>query len=198
MATLYLAYIIIIVSSKKSPKTNIMKKLLTFSASCVIALILFTAQVSMSSCTKDTVTTDTVTKIVNDTTKILQTIAPTETSLLVEKQWEFDSVYSNYTGPGTGTLVYVRGASNNSIDFDTFWDEFWPDGTVEVFNENGSGEFADFTWGFSPTDTTLIIYPPFPPSRPNYSYTRLLSIDSTHINYYDSTGVARYWLIPKP
>jgi hypothetical protein len=168
-----------------------MKRILSLGTSLLIGTTLFMTQVNMSSCKKDTTT------VVHDTTTVLYIAPPTITSLLIEKQWEFDSAYVNYTGPGTGTLTYARGASNNPVNLDSYWDEFWPDGSCYVFNEGGNNTYAEQPWGLSPTDSTLIIYPPIT-GRAYISYTRLLKIDSTHINYYDSTGGNRYVLILKP
>ena len=107
-----------------------------------------------------------------DTTGIIvfaPTIPPTSQtsilSLFTDKQWIADTVYSNYTGPGTGSLVYV-------------------------FGSNGSGGIAyqPYTWSFINSDSTIYETVGINGS-PTY-IARILKLDSTHLTVYDSTSQA--------
>jgi hypothetical protein len=102
-------------------------KLILSIAGCGLMILVFIAT-NLSSCTKTNTKTvtnyDTV--IVKDT--ITVTAAPSTLSLLTGKQWEFDSVYFYSTGPGSGTLVYARGASNNTDNLDNYFGNYTIEG----------------------------------------------------------------------
>jgi hypothetical protein len=48
------------------------------------------------------------------TNAVIKTRTPSLMELLIGKQWIYDSAYTNYTGPNTGTVVYARRSSNNT------------------------------------------------------------------------------------
>lgn len=156
----------------------------------VLAMLFFT-DLPLSSCTKtQTVTVrDTVSVKVQDTITVAP--KPTIASLLTGIYWETDSAFSNYTGPGTGALVYVRGGSGNSMNLDNYFYTWTTNGFVWAV-ENGT--YFQFDWNFVNGDSNLI--KAYNPSLTDYS--RILSISSSKLVLYDSTG--RYYdaLIPVP
>src|SRR5579872_4143498 len=97
-------------------------------------LLFFLVVIILSSCTKTvtkTVTvTDTVTKTTIDTV-VKYAVNNSVLFLFTGKQWIVDSVFANYTGPATGTLVYARGGSSNTQNYDGNRLVFWPDGTED-------------------------------------------------------------------
>jgi hypothetical protein len=146
-----------------------MKKTITFAALAFIVTII------CLSCKKET-TTVTVTTI--------DTVTVSDTSimgLLTGKQWKLDTAYSGYTTPGSGTLIYARGGSSNSINLDDLREIFWRDGQYDVFDN--AGNYISSTWSFTGIDSSLI------QTIGSYTdYARVLKLDATHLNLYDSTN----------
>jgi hypothetical protein len=106
---------------------------------------------------------------------------PSVMSLLTGKQWKLDSAYSGYTTPGSGTLIYARGGSNNSINVDNLREVFWSDGQYDVFDN--AGNYGSSKWSFTSIDSNLIR------TIGGYTdYARVLKLDATHLNLYDSTN----------
>lgn len=150
----------------------------------IIAVVaIFFSNLSLTSCTKK----ETVT--VQDTVTVAA--KPTTVSLLAGTYWEMDSAISNYTKPGTGTLVYVRGGSGNTLNLDNNF-YTWTSNGVEVAVENGT--YYQFQWNFVNDDSSLLkIY-----SNTITDYARIISISSTRYVEYDSTGSFYDVLIPAP
>ena len=159
-----------------------------------ILFILFVLVVSYS-CTKtvtktNTVTiTDTVTKTLTDTVVNYATNNST-LYLLTERQWIPDSVYFNYTGPNTGTLVYVKGGNNNSQDYSGNQLVFWPDGTEDFFT---AGSYGLFPWSFASTDSTLLLI-----INTASDYARIEKLNTTSLTLYDSTNTSLVFYAIKP
>lgn len=138
----------------------------------------------LPSCTKEKVVTvvdtdtitihDTLRTVFNDTSKL---------GLLTRKQWIIDTVYNNYTGPGTGTLVYARGGANNTYNFDLVRTIYWTGGNIDGYNSIGA--YYPYTWHFNGTDSTsyLINSTSFPTV-----HAKILKLDATHFNVYDSAS----------
>jgi len=128
--------------------------LLTVPALCALLIL---SNLNLSSCTKSNPVTvhDTTVVTVRDTTivkdTITKTIGPSILSMLTGKQWEFDSAYTNYTGPGTGTLIYARGGSSNLQDLDNYYTTYTSDGYLWQV-ENGT--YYSSTWSFINSDST--------------------------------------------
>jgi hypothetical protein len=167
-----------------------MKKL--FSLATAIS-ILWVCQLSFSSCTKtqtNTVTvTDTVTKVVTDTiTK--HVITYPISNLLLGKQWIVDSLYANYTNSNPGTLVYVRGGTNNAQNLDNYIVIMWPDGT-QFFINNGS--YTNYTYTFQNSDSTELLL-----NNPNVDYARIVDLTDNYLTIYDSTNSALSYYVYKP
>src|SRR5436190_16505533 len=82
----------------------------------------------LPSCTKETVKTeiktDTITIRITDTLRTVFTDNST-LGLLTRKQWILDTVLTNYTNPGTGTIVYARGSNNNTFNYDLVRTIYW-------------------------------------------------------------------------
>jgi hypothetical protein len=142
----------------------------------VIMILLFSL-LGSSSCTK----TETKTITVTDNSVL---------HLLTEKQWISDSVYSNYTGPNTGTLVYVRGGNNNTQDLTTVRVIFWKDGAQDFF---WNGAYSQFQWSFTGTDSANILI-----KNPSNDYGRILKLNANYLTIYDSTGSGLAVYIYKP
>lgn len=104
-------------------------------------------------------------------------------TLLTEKQWYFDSVYSNYTKPGTGQVTYARGSSSNIQDLDTAHFIYHGNGTEDLYR---LGHYQ-LSWLFTDTDSTVIYNPPS-----SYNsvpvYQRILKLDTANMSLYDSTN----------
>ena len=123
-------------------------------------------------------------------------VKPSTMSLITAKQWQFDTLYSSYSGPGTGTLQYARGGNANTVDLDDNRSIFWPDGTEDAFGYYNTN-YAMLTWSFTNSDSTLIYYP----ANVYFStpvYQRILKLDATHLTLYDSTGTSLDILVYKP
>lgn len=116
-------------------------------------------------------------------------IIPTSTlGLITAKQWINDTLYSNYTGtPGSGTLVYARGSAGNTYNLDNEVFIYWPDGNADILNPpNSSVDYFSEPWSFIGADSTELFYPATP-MRSFAVYQRILRLDETHFNLYDST-----------
>ena len=107
----------------------------------------------------------------------------TTLSLLAAKQWKYDTLYFHYIGPGTGYVVYARGSNDNIQDWDNNRFVQWPNGTQDVFLNDGS--YLPTTWAYNGSSTAFIS---------SYSSTNahahIISIDSTHQIVVDSTDHA--------
>lgn len=147
-----------------------------------LVVLLFTG-LSLSSCTK----TNKVT--VTDTVTVSPT--PTPLSLLTGTNWETDSAYSNYTAAGTGTLVYTRGGSGNSINLDNNF-YTWTKNGIEYAVENGT--YYQFQWNIVNGDSTLLKMS----SSTITDYARIIRASSTKIAIYDSTAKYLDVLVPAP
>ncbi len=134
----------------------------------ILLFISFTFIASITSCKKNNVTTVTVSD-----NSIL--------GLLTEKQWQFDTLYSNYTGPGTGTVSYARGGIGNTINEDNIRDVYWKDGNADYFDNFGN--YQHDTWRFTNSDSTTINLT-LPASSIDI---RIIKLDATHYTAYDST-----------
>jgi hypothetical protein len=103
--------------------------------------------------------------------------------LLTEKQWYFDSVYSNYTTPGTGQVTYARGSSSNIQNLDTAHFIYHSNGTEDLYK---LGHFQ-LSWSFTGPDSTVIYNPPG-----SYNsvaiYQRIVKLDTANMKLYDSTN----------
>jgi len=137
------------------------------------------AMITGIGCKKDTPVTTTVTP-------------PSVMSLITGKQWQTDTLYYNYTGPGTGTLEYARGGSSNILNYDSDLANFWPDGTENVLD--GSGNYAQWTWSMNSDSTIITLVLP----GPTTIHATVEKLDATHFNYYDATNQALEVLVYKP
>ncbi|HWB91816.1 MAG TPA: hypothetical protein VG605_08195 [Puia sp.] len=160
-----------------------MKKTTPILAIGIALLVFFLANFSLSSCTK----TNTVT--VTDTVTVTPT--PSKLSLLIGTNWETDSAYSNYTTTGTGTLVYVRGRSGNTVNLDNNFYTWTTNGTQYAV-ENGT--YYQFSWSIVNGDSTLLKMS----SSTITDYARILKASSSKITFYDSTAKYLDVLVPAP
>ena len=171
-----------------------MKKIVTIATVQAIFVLLVAANLNLTSCTKSnpvtirdtTYTTVYDTTIVKDTTIIKDTITPGPSilSMFTDKQWEFDSAYTNYTGPGTGTLVYARGATNNVEDLDDIHATFTADGFYWALQGTS---YSSGQWNFTNNDSSTYVV-----NTPTFGadYLRIIKLTDSTFAAYDSTGHA--------
>jgi hypothetical protein len=165
-----------------------MRKIITLSAAPAIFALLVIANLNLSSCTKSNPVTihDTTVVTVHDTTIVQDTItkAPSILSMFTGKQWELDTVYLNYTGPGTGTLVYTRGSSSNTENLDNYYATWTIDGYLWQV-ENGT--YYSSTWSFinSDSSTYKVVSTVY-----GIDYGRITKLDASHLTVYDSIAKA--------
>jgi hypothetical protein len=142
-----------------------MKTIITF------LTVLLLAITTITSCTKDNTSVDT-----------------SVMGYLTQKQWQLDTLYNNYTGPGTGTIVFVRGGSSNTVNLTNVRDIYWPDGTTEYFDN--SGTYSAGTWSITNADSTNL--------TAGSSHGKILKLDATHFNFFDSANNALNIQVYKP
>ena len=161
--------------------------------SCILLFILIVTISCLPSCTKDTTTTiiktDTVTIRKTDTVNIritdtLRTVFTDSSTmgLLTRKQWIIDSAISNYSGPGTGTLLYARGSNNNIYNYDLVRSIFWIGGNEDGFNSIGA--HYSYSWKLTNSDSTALLISSG--GSPVY-HAKILKLDATHLTFFDST-----------
>jgi hypothetical protein len=150
---------------------------------CFLAIVTLS---SLPSCTKEKIVTvidtdtvtirivDTLRTVFNDTSKL---------GLLTRKQWVIDSAYTGYTGPGTGTLIYARGASNNTYNYDLVRSIFWIGGNEDHFNTIGA--HYSLTWYFNSSDSTSLTATS---SQLGTYQAKILKLDATHLTLHDLTN----------
>jgi hypothetical protein len=160
-----------------------MKKVWKLTAGSLAIVIFFAAMTNISSCTKDSIT------IEHDTTTTVITIHDTvpvssQMSLLTGKMWIFDSIYSGYTMPGTGSLIYTLGDNNPTYSNAAFC--YFTNGTEADFNVTGLGTFTILDWSFINADSTEIYYP-ISGTLTIPTYQRILQISPSRMVVYDST-----------
>ena len=142
------------------------------------------ALVNLSSCTKSNTktVTDYDTVVVKDT--ITVTAAPSTMSLLTGKLWEIDSVYTGYTGPGTGTLIYARGSSGNLENLDGYYGTYTSNG---VYWATENSAYLQWQYSFVNSDSTVIKNVS---TTYGTDYGRILKLTSNSFTIYDSTNSA--------
>jgi hypothetical protein len=155
-----------------------MKKLFSLPASSIIAL-LFTFQISTTSCTK----TNTVTKIVTDTvTKVqIDTLQEKDTTLttaiLTANSWK---VQESRGLVGNNYVYYLRGGSSNTESLDNEYITFNSSNTG-TYTDN-SGIQTSFTWNFTDATNTKVIW--------LWNLPTPLTVTWENISYHD--GAIRY------
>jgi hypothetical protein len=127
---------------------------------------------------------------VNHALDVLTSTPPSVPSLLLQKQWQTDTLYYNYTTPGTGTLEYARGASSNLLNFDNSRAIFWDGGGEDVFDN--SGVYQAWSWSLGSSTALTIVTTGGP------VHTTITQLDATHLTYYDATNHALDVLGYKP
>lgn len=159
-----------------------MKSLLTCSLLFIISIVVC----FLPSCTKETITTiiktDTVTIIKTDT---LRTVFndTSRIGLFTRKQWIIDTAISNYSGPGTGTLLYVRGSKNNIYNYDLVRSIFWAGGNEDFFSTDGAA--YSYKWSLSGSDSTALV---ISNSNSTAYRAKIMKLDATHLVVFDSTN----------
>ena len=167
-----------------------MRRIITISTVPVIFAILLIANLNLSSCTKSNPVTvyDTTVVTVHDTTIVKDTITQTAgssiLSMLTGKQWEIDTVYWNYTGPGTGSLEYARGGTGNAEDLDNYYSTYTVDGFFWAM-ENST--YISGQWNFTNNDSSTILVNL---SGIGADYSRIIKLTDSTYTVYDSTNSA--------
>ena len=125
-----------------------LKKKLCFS-SLVIFVVMLTCSYGITSCTKTTIKTDTITVTKTDTLQEKDTTLTT--AILTANPWK--AIYDRAT-VGGNMLFYQRGGTNNTMNLDNEYITFKSDNTG-VYTDN-SGTQATFTWHFTNATNTSI------------------------------------------
>jgi hypothetical protein len=163
-----------------------MKRL--FSLATIVSILLI-CQTTITSCSKTVTKTDTVTKTITDT--VFKNVSNTSlASLLMGRQWIVDSLFNGYTATSKGTLVYSRGAQNNTQNLDNYIVIFWPDGTQFFAN---SGSYFTYTYSFKSADSLNLLI-----NNTKADYARIVELDAKHLTIYDSTNSALSYYDYKP
>ena len=116
--------------------------------------------------------------------------------LLTAKRWLLDSVYSDYAGDGTGTLIYARGSNNNAVDLDKSRAVLWRDGEEDNFTN--TGVYLPLKWSFVNGDSTELYTPPYPVYVPKGIYARIIRLSVNHLALFDKTNHALDVFVYKP
>jgi hypothetical protein len=165
-----------------------MKKPIALLTVPVICTLLILSNLNLSSCTKSNPVTirDTTYTTVYDTTIVKDTIrtGPSILSMLTGKQWEIDTVYWNYTGPGTGSLEYARGGATNVEDLDNWYSTYTVDGFFWAY-ENGT--YLSGQWNFTNSDSSAF---QVSLSGLGTSHVSIISLTDSTFTAFDSTGHA--------
>ena len=136
-----------------------------FSFSFVILFILLsTVQVTSTSCTKEQLVHDTLTKTVHDTTiKIQNDTISRDTAITVQLLTANSWKYDEYIGvEGNAKVVYVRGAAGNNVNYDNQYITFSSNGTGGLYDPKYS-YLNPLTWNFTdPSNTKLVMTVNFP------------------------------------
>lgn len=147
-----------------------------------VSLLLFCSSANLISCTKTNTKTvtvvDTTILTVHDT--VVRAQPPSIMSFLTGKQWQYDTVLLNYTGAGTGSVEYIRGASGNPANFDNFFSTFTVQGDL-WFNQNANYYLSQ--WSFLNNDSVTI---KMVSSTFGTSYFQVLKLNATSLTLYDS------------
>jgi hypothetical protein len=165
-----------------------MRKIITIATVPAIFTLLVVANLNLISCTKSNPVTirDTTYTTVYDTTIVKDTITtgPSILSMLTGKQWELDTAYLDYTSPGTGSLVYVRGATNNVEDLDNVHDTYTADGFYWALQ---GSFYSSGQWHFTNNDSSTYVV-----NTPTFGadYVRIIKLTDSTCWLYDSTGSA--------
>jgi hypothetical protein len=150
--------------------------------------LLVLSNLNLSSCTKSNPVTvrDTTYTTIYDTTVVKDTLTTGHSilSMLTGKQWEIDTVYWNYTGPGTGSLEYARGGATNVEDLDNWYSTYTVDGFFWAL-ENST--YLSGQWNFTNNDSSTFMVNL---SGVGTSYVRIINLTDTTFTAYDSTGHA--------
>lgn len=154
--------------------------------SCTLLLFSTIIISSLPSCTKETITTVTKTDtIIIKTTDTLRTVFTdcSTMGLLTRKQWIIDTAIGNYSGPGTGTLLYARGSYNNVFNYDLVRSVYWVGGNEDTFNSIGA--YYPYTWKLTNADSTALLIL----NGNTVAYrAKILKLDAKHLTIFDSTN----------
>jgi hypothetical protein len=104
---------------------------------------------------------------------------PSTMGLLTAKEWIYTEIYHDFDGT-SGTLIYKRGVSSNTENWDAARVVYWPDETTDEWGP--VGEYIRGSWQFN-NDSTQIHYTN---SVGIDSYTRIVVLDQSNFVWYDS------------
>jgi len=141
-------------------------------------VMLSVLQVSVVSCTKESI--DTVTVIQKDTTVNMQ--------IITANPWKIQEIRGV---KGTNkTIYYLRGATGNTDNFDNEYIVFNTDKTG-TYTDNNGGK-SNLTWDFATADSSRIVYTvSFPGSPVTLNWSNLSFKDGRlkYEEYYTNAGV---------
>jgi len=143
-----------------------------------IIVMLSTLQVSVVSCTKESI--DTVTVIQKDTMVNMQ--------IITANPWKIQEIRGLR---GTNAILYyLRGAAGNTESFDNEYVVFNKDKTG-VYTDNNGGK-SNLTWDFTTSDSSRIAYKVSFPGNPitiNWSNLSFKDGRLKYEEYYTNAGV---------
>ena len=107
------------------------------SASAIILLITLSAvQGGLTSCTKDHTIYDTVTVIKKDTVTVIIKDTALTAAILCANQWKIQVLRGVWGGD---SVVYYRGGTSNTANYDNDYIVFYNDGTGTGFSQDADG-----------------------------------------------------------
>lgn len=153
-------------------------------------VMLSALQVSVVSCTKESV--DTVTVIQKDTVIRKDTIIQKDTTvnmqIITANPWKIQEIRGV---KGTNkTIYYLRGATGNTDNFDNEYIVFNTDKTG-TYTDNNGGK-SNLTWDFATSDSSRIVYTVSFPGNPvtlNWSNLSFKDGRLKYEEYYTNAGV---------
>jgi hypothetical protein len=104
---------------------------------------------------------------------------PSTMSLLTGKEWIYTEVYHDFDGTN-GTLIYKRGTSSNTENWDNARVVYWPDGFTDEWGPLGN--YIQGSWQMN-NDSTQMHYTN---AIGINSYTKVILLDQSNFVWYDT------------
>ncbi|MFI5186111.1 MAG: hypothetical protein ACHQF0_05270 [Chitinophagales bacterium] len=168
-----------------------LRKLICFSFFSILAILLFTFQISVTSCTKTNTIIDTVTKIQTDTvTKIqIDTLQEKDTTLtaaiLTANSWKLQELR---TIVGGIFQYYVRGGTNNTESWDNEYITFNSNNTG-LYTGNAGDQYS-ITWSFTDATNKQLVFTLNYPTPVTITWENIVYDDGAirYTEYYTQNG----------
>lgn len=149
---------------------NLSMRILQAAIAAILIVCLFITQVTLTSCKKDRVLYDTVTVIKKDTLTVTDTVVIKDTTLTAEiltaNQWEYQVFRGVFGGD---SIVYYRGGTNNTANYDGDYIEFYTDGTGFSQDANGYSHLIK-NWQFINPEHTKMTFEYYVTNSPIFHF----------------------------